>query len=581
MRKPLFLRISALILSISLSVLSLAGCGSSEKVYKESITVDVFDSLANYQGIQNGWFGKAVEDKFNMKLNIIAPNVSGGGSNLFDTRCAAGNLGELIICNGDANTLTHLVNSGLIVDMSSYLEGKDILKNYSTAIDSLNNIFTEGSIYAIPSEISTGSPITSSETLEPVYGPYIRWDYYKELGYPEMETLEDLLPVLKAMQEAHPYSDSGEKVYGFSFFSYWDGNLVNCVKQPCFFYGYDEVGYVLAKADGSDFQSIIDSDGIYVRVLRFFNEAYRMGLVDPESSTQNLESVSNKVKDGAVLFNFWPWLSQTLYNTEENMNNGKGYMFAPINDLEVLSYGCNVYGSQQTVICIGKNAKDIDRLADFIDWLYSDEGIYYNNAQASQAAAGPEGWTWEMTENGPALTDFGKTCFIDMYAEIPEEMGGGTWEDGVSALNYKPVSNSEIASNGYPYTYTLWDSYLETRYTALDLDWQGITGATTTMNYLRDNDRIIVAPGCQYVAPTESEDITAIRNQCNTVISKYCWQMIYAGDEETFDSLLSEMQETLDYLDYDTVFQADMKNAKSQDMARKNAAAREAVYQAD
>ena len=26
--------------------------------YAEFITVDVFDSLANYQGIQSGWFGK-------------------------------------------------------------------------------------------------------------------------------------------------------------------------------------------------------------------------------------------------------------------------------------------------------------------------------------------------------------------------------------------------------------------------------------------------------------------------------------------------------------------------------------------
>lgn len=578
MKNKLYRKLTAAALVLSLS-LSLSACGEETKTYKETLTIDVFDSLANYQGIQNGWFGKAVEERFNMKLNIIAPNVSGGGSTVFDTRCAAGNLGDLIICNGDANTLTRLVNSGLIVDMSSYLEDSDLVKNYGTAITSINNIFPDGSIYAIPSEISTGSATESNETLEPVYGPYLRWDYYKELGYPKMDTLEDLLPVLKAMQDAHPLSDSGEKVYGFSFFSDWDGNLVNCVKQPCCFYGYDEVGYVLAKADGSDYQSIIDTDSIYVRVLRFFNEAYRMGLVDPESSTQNLESVSNKVKDGAVLFNFWPWLSQSLYNTEDNMNAGKGYMMAPISDLEVLSYGKNIYGSQQSVICIGKNAKDIGRLADFIDWLYSDEGIYYNNAQTSQAAAGPEGLTWEMTDEGPKLTEFGESCFIEMDAIVPDELGGGTWEDGVSALNYKPVSNSNIASNGYAYTYTLWDSYLETRYTTLDLDWQDYMGAFSTMEYLKNNNQLIVAPGCQYVAPTESSDITVIRNQCNAVIEKYCWEMIYAEDEATFDQLLEEMQNTLAYLDYETIFTADLKNAKSQDMARKNAASKTATYQ--
>lgn len=579
MKKLSYTKIIALSLIVGLTIGSICGCGSEKKTYKESITIDVFDSLANYSGIQNGWFGNAVEERFNMKMNIIAPNVSGGGTTLFDTRCAAGNLGDLIICNGDANTLSHLVNSGLIVDMSSYLKGKEILSNYGEAVDSLNSIFPEGSIYAIPSEISTGSATTSNETLEPVYGPYLRWDYYKELGYPEIETLEDLLPILKQMQENHPTSDSGEKTYGFTFFKDWDGNLVNCIKQPCCFYGYDEMGYVLAKVDGSDFQSIIDSDGIYVRVLRFYNKAYQMGLVDPASATQNIENASEKIRDGAILFNFWPWLSQTLYNTEDRMNEGTGFMMASIDDMQVVSYGCNVYGSQQTVICIGKNAKDIDRLADFIDWLYSDEGVYYNNAAASQGAAGPEGFTWEMTADGPVLTEMGKKCFIDMYAEMPEEMGGGTWEDGVSALNYRPVSGGEIAKNGYSYSYMLWPSYLETRYTALDLDWQEKMGAFTTMDYLRENNKLIIAPGCQYVQPTESNDISAIRNQCNSVITKYCWEMIFAEDDETFDALLENMQDTLYYLNYEKVLESDMKNAKAQDMARKNAASKEATYQ--
>lgn len=553
--------------------ITLCACGEKEK-YKEPLTIDVFDSLANYQGIQNGWFGKAVSDRFNMKLNIIAPNVSGGGSTVFDTRCAAGNLGDLIICKGDVNTLNYLVNSGLIIDMSSYLEGGELLKDYGVAVESLNSIFPEGSIYAIPSEISTGKATDSAESLEPVYGPYLRWDYYKELGYPEMNTLEDLLPVLKKMQDNHPLSDSGEKVYGFSFFSDWDGNLVNCIKQPCCYYGYDEIGYVLARADGSDFQSIIDSDSMYIRVLRFFNEAYKMGLLDPESPSQNIEAVSNKVKDGAVLLNFWPWLSQSLYNSEENRQAGKGFMFAPLKDMEILSYGSNIYGSQAMVICIGRNAKDIPRLVDFVQWLYSDEGVYYNNAQTSLSAAGPEGLTWEMTEEGPVLTDFGKKCFLEMYAEVPEELGGGTWEDGVSALNYTPVSNNNIAKNGYSFTYSLWDSYLQTKYTILDLDWQEKMGAFSTMEYLKKNDALIIAPGCQYISETETRDILSIRNQCNAIISKYCWNMMYAEDEASFDSMLKEMQDILVLLGYDTVLEFDMKNAKAQDDARK--AAREA-----
>ena len=111
-----------------------ASAGSSNSKYKEFITVDVFDALANYQGIQSGWFAKVVRDKFNMELNIIAPNVAGGGDTLFQTRSAAGNLGDLIIAGADNGRFSNMVKAGLLADMTELLEDKEIMKNYETAI---------------------------------------------------------------------------------------------------------------------------------------------------------------------------------------------------------------------------------------------------------------------------------------------------------------------------------------------------------------------------------------------------------------------------------------------------------------
>ena len=78
------------VLCTALVVSTLAGCGSKKTEntgskdgnYDKFITVDVYDDFANYQGIQSGWFAKVVKDKFNMELNIIAPNVAGGGDTL-------------------------------------------------------------------------------------------------------------------------------------------------------------------------------------------------------------------------------------------------------------------------------------------------------------------------------------------------------------------------------------------------------------------------------------------------------------------------------------------------------------------
>lgn len=71
---------------------------------------------------------------------------------------------------------------------------------------------------------------------------------------------------------------------------------MNAVKQPCCFYGYDEYGFVLVKADSSDYQSIIEPDSLYMRVLKLYFDANQMGLVDPESSTQSYESFEINIR---------------------------------------------------------------------------------------------------------------------------------------------------------------------------------------------------------------------------------------------------------------------------------------------
>lgn len=187
--------------------------GSSK--YKDFITVDVFDSMANYQGIQSGWFAKIVKDKFNMELNIIAPNVAGGGDTLFQTRSAAGDLGDLIITGCGNGRLQNLVTAGLVIDMTDYLKDAENVHRYDSAIETTSQLVEEDGIWAIPSESSSNSPTTSSEGLEPNYGAYLRWDAYKAAGYPELNTLEDLLPALQKMQEAVPTSDSGNRLMPF------------------------------------------------------------------------------------------------------------------------------------------------------------------------------------------------------------------------------------------------------------------------------------------------------------------------------------------------------------------------------
>ncbi len=556
----------------------LTGCGgngsSSDSADSgDVLTVDVYDDQANYQGIQSGWFAKIVKDKFNIELNIIAPNVAGGGDTLFQTRSAAGNLGDIIISNTENGRLKDMVSAGLLMDMTDLLKDKDVMKNYSDAIEKANENAGQDGLWCIPSEISSQSPEISADGIEPLVAPYMRWDGYEAIGCPEIKTLEDWIPVMKQLQEQIPESDSGKKTYALSLFKDWDGSSMVAAKNFCSLYGYNDTGtgFVLAKADGSDFQDITDSDGIYVRALKFLFEANQEGLIDPESTTQSYDILSDKYRDGQILTSLWSYQGQAYYNTTEHKEAGKGFMPAFIEDSKPYTAGCYSEGNAKVVICIGSQAKEPERLAEFIDWLYSAEGV--ECAGQSNGAAGPEGLTWEMDGDKAVLTDFGEKALPSNDVTVSDEWGGGSWKDGVCALNFKTVALVDTDPNtNEPYMETMWSSVLEKNNTSLDNSWkEWAGGAETTIEYLENKDALSVSPGISYTQPEESSDITTLRNQCKTTIVDSSWQMVFASDEAEFNEILKNMQDTVKGLGYEEVLKVDMQNAKDQAAAKKQA----------
>lgn len=555
------------------ALLGLAACGSSNESSNESssdnsetLTIDVYNSVANYMGIQGGWFGELVKDKFNIELNIIAPNVAGNGDTLYQTRTAAGDLGDLIIIN-NGKEYNELVQGGLLYESSELYESMENLKQYDGAVQFLNE--GQDGIYGFPTEVSTSAPDTSSEGLDLNVGPYLRWDLYKEVGYPEMNTLEDLLPILQQMQEAKGTTEDGKRVYSFSLFSDWDGDSMSNAVQLAQMYGYNTVGYALARADGSDIQGLLDDDSEYMRALKFYYEANQMGLVDPESTTQNYDTLYSKFQGGQVLYSWFPWLGQSAYNTTKNMDEGVGFMLAPIKDQKNYSDGAKVNGGN-LFIGIGSNADDPQRISEFIDWLYSPEGIMANSSQ-TVGGSGPEGLTWEVGEDGaPVLTDFGKEALIDGDADVPEEFGGGSYKDGGSALNFNSVLLiDENPNTGYPYNFNQWDSYAEATSNALKEDWSSqMGGASSAIEFLQENDQIMVAPGATFVTPEDSSEISTLRSQIGSTIKEFSWKMVFASNEEEFEQLKDEMQKTAIGLGYEDVLAVDIENAENQNKAR-------------
>jgi hypothetical protein len=545
-----------------------SGTGSSgafPKKWSKPITIDVFDDVANYQGIQSGWFAKIVEDKFNMKLNMIAPNVAGGGETLFNTRSAAGDLGDLVI-TGSSQHLDEAVKGGLLLEASSYYKNMSSANKFDRAVKFQNK--ANKGVYAFPTSVSSLKPTQTSDGPNPLFGAYMRWDLYEKVGLPKVGTFEDLLGVMQKMQKAEPTASNGKKIYGLSLFKDWDSDAMQNAKQLGSLYGVAQQGLVFAAADGSRYEDILAPDSYYVRSLKFFFEANKMGLVDPDSPSQNWSTLSTKFQNGQVLFSFWPFQGQSAYNTLDNMNAGRGFELIPIEDQKIFAYGAPAYGSATNFVGIGAKAKDPQRMAAFIDWLYSSEGVY---AQAN-GTAGPKGITWHLDASGkPELTAFGQKAFLGTGdTQVPAKWGGGIWSKGVSALNIALVLGlDKDPSTGYSFDPQLWDSYQKLVQTPLSKSWsKHMDGAATTTEYLQKKGQYIVAPGDGYIAPQDDSTTKTLRNQVQQVIVQNSWRMSMSTSESEFNSLLNNMQSTAKGLGYDKIIAVDMKRAKEQNAER-------------
>lgn len=259
--------------------------------------VDVFSSTANYQGVQKGWFAKIVKDKFNMELNIIAPNVAGGGDTLFDTRSTAGNLGDIVIVGMQNGRLQKLVKSKLITDMTPYYKDMPHVKNYQAGVDYVTKQAGQDGIWGVPGNVSDESPTKSADGVEPTAAPYIRWDYYAKVGYPEIKNLDDFANVLKQMQDKARQETGKDDIYAVSLFKDWDGEMMQNAQAAAQWYGYYAQNSVLVPSDDKDSQVVPATQvgSAYDKMIEFFNKCDTMGLVDPESTTQNWDTLSTKV----------------------------------------------------------------------------------------------------------------------------------------------------------------------------------------------------------------------------------------------------------------------------------------------
>lgn len=317
----------------------------------------------------------------------------------FNVILASGDLPDLVRIDRSKHA-KGLIEGNQIIPLDDLLKtnGQEILKSIPSTLEYARLNWSEGreKIYFIPTQVgpdATGTGINDS------IAPVLRWDYYKELGCPEIKDENDLLDVLKQMVEKHPTTEDGKKVYGVSMWTDW-GNGWMFFMPLYYFTGYvtyGSSGAVARKVDpNSPLVDATKEDDPFWRAVRFYYNANKMGILDPDALTMKYADFEAKATSGQILFAGADWPFQKF--NQQNANDGKGYLPIPVTNGYQWHGDMAWLGWHSKSFAITSDCKYPEKAMDLMNYLWSYDGCrtLYN---------GIKGQHWDVVDGKPTLKE--------------------------------------------------------------------------------------------------------------------------------------------------------------------------------
>ena len=531
--KKVFERLLAVALVVAMMCGFFAGCGKK----KETITLTIFSELANKSGEQIGWSAMMLKEKFNVVVNII-PSDEG----VLETRMESGNLGDIVVWGGEDNYKTAL-KAGLLYNweednlVQEY--GPYIYENMPYALEKnkeLTSSITEGAsdaLYGFGHNVAT-----DSANHEPFFYTWdIRWDLYKQLGYPQIKNLDDMVNVFKEMKKICPVDDNGNETYAASLWPDWDGDMVMYVKAlGTAYYGYDEHGIGLYDSDTGTYYDALKKDGPYLECLKFFNKLYQNNLLDPNSMTQTYDGMYEKVQAGGTFWSIFNYSGCLGFNSEEHVAQDKMMTSLVPDEASPIVYGQSVFGGNR-IWSIGANTEYPELCMEIINWLATPE-------MTMTYFYGPKDLCWYIDSTGYThFTEFGKKAYFDRSTSMEGDYAGsGTFNDGCLQVNNTIWSMAAInpLSNGESYNYEELKSNQVEPACNTEKDWRERFNVSSTQEYM-ENHKYKVVPASKFSFDSKSDEFETVWESVTDVIVTYSWKAIYANSDAEFDQLVAEM----------------------------------------
>lgn len=537
-------------------LLPLAACGSNGAGSADPSSITIYTMNATYEGALDGYVGKGIKDATGLSVNVVPDQV--GGTSRFQTRLTTGDLGDIVIFSS-REMLKDAIDAGVVEDLTQY---KDQLKNAFRFTDGINRMkgLDDGKVYGIPTGVTNQKGQISK--VDPTNAPSMRYDYYKELGSPEVKDYWDYAEVAEKMAQAHPKTEKGDNFYALSLFGGWDQTSATQLRSISQAYGWtngdgiNSYNFVNIDPIAKKTEDLLADGSTYMQALKWANGVYQAGQLDPDSATQTWDDYLKKAEKGQSAMWVYGYMGNLNYNpaNKDMTAQNKGYERIPADSLNFVEGSSTLGGNW--FWGLSSNAKNKEGALKFMNYMFSDEGSFTYEV-------GPKGVLWDLNKEGePEFTELGKKPWST--TDVPAKLGGGKISD-----TFKFRVNASTAGGVNPLyhataNYNEWNSTLKDNATSLDKEWTADhDGALNMKEYLVNNDKV-KSFEVQNLDPLEwSDEEDVVIKSVGDVIKQYSWKMIYAKSDAEFTSLADEMVSKAKSLGYDKIVAKEDKAAQT------------------
>ena len=319
---------------------------------------------------------------------------------------ASGNLPDIVATD---NNLSTIRESGVALDLDPYLEEyvPNFLQGHAGLTYSVfKQLQGEGEgFYFFPARIGYNN--VGYGTIGSSYRGYIvRWDYYKELGYPPVHNEDDYLNVLKQMYVNHPFTEDGYPTYLYGTNSLDGYETAFCSELDLDYwaaYKYQNNIFTNEIYDG-----YTDPEhSMWWTSMALLNKLYHAGKEDGsfdlEILSQEKEQYSVKRNRGQYLG--LPTISGTLYNekSKTDPDTVTGYCFIPTEDTNIYTNVYQMLGNGSAYMWfISANSPHLEEALRLFNYMCDPDYL-------REAFLGRRGVTWDYDEDGvPRMTEYGQ-----------------------------------------------------------------------------------------------------------------------------------------------------------------------------